>query len=307
MGFLYILENIRFPALDQLMLLVTHLGEETAFLVIALIVFWCVDKYHGYYLLGVGLLGNLANQFLKITCRIPRPWVRDPDFTVVEAAKAEAGGYSFPSGHTQTAVGTLGAIAVTQKGKWIRIACVALALLTGFSRMYLGVHTPEDVLVGLGMALILVFGLKPLMLGRGKRNIPVAFGVMLVLSVGYLAYVELYPFPADVDLENYTSAVKNAYTFLGCFAGVLLVYTVNEKKLRFTTEAVWWAQILKAVFGLAAVLLVKEGLRAPLEAVFAGHMIARAARYFLIVVVAGIVWPLSFPWFKKLGQKKEKV
>ena len=47
MGFLYLLEKIRFPLLDELMLAVTSLGEETAFLVIALIVFWCVDKRKG--------------------------------------------------------------------------------------------------------------------------------------------------------------------------------------------------------------------------------------------------------------------
>ncbi|MBQ3542187.1 MAG: phosphatase PAP2 family protein [Oscillospiraceae bacterium] len=307
MDFLYLLESIRFPALDQLMLLVTHLGEETAFLVIALIVFWCVDKYHGYYMLGVGLLGNLLNQFMKITCRIPRPWVRDPDFTVVEAAKAEAGGYSFPSGHTQTAVGTFGAVAATQKRKWLSAVCVVLAVLTAFSRMYLGVHTPADVLVGGAMALALVFGLKPLMLGKNKRLIPWVFGIMLLLSAGFLAYLELYPFPADVDADNYASAVKNAYTFLGCFAGVLVVYAADETKLRFTTKAVWWVQILKAVLGLGVVLLVKEGLRSPLEAFFGGHMAARAVRYFLIVVTAGIIWPLGFRLFSKLGDKKERV
>lgn len=306
MGFLYILENIRFSVLDKLMLMVTHLGEETAFLVIALIVFWCVNKYHGYYMLGVGLGGNLLNQFMKITCRIPRPWVRDPDFTVVEAAKAEAGGYSFPSGHTQTAVGTFGAVAATQASKWIRTVCIVLAVLTAFSRMYLGVHTPADVLVGGVMALILVFALRPLMLGNNKRLIPAVFGVLLILSAGFLAYLQLYPFPADIDRENYASAIKNAYTFLGCFAGVLVVYAVDEAKLQFTTKAVWWAQILKAVLGLGIVLLVKEGLRWPLETVFGGHMIARAVRYFLIVVVAGVVWPLSFRWFSKLGEKKEK-
>ena len=96
MDFLYLLEKIRMPWLDSIMLTVTHLGEETAFLVLALIIFWCVDKYQGYYLLGVGLLGNLANQFMKILCRVPRPWVRDPDFHALDAAKPEAGGYSFP-------------------------------------------------------------------------------------------------------------------------------------------------------------------------------------------------------------------
>jgi len=305
--FLYILEGIRFPALDEFMLLVTRLGEETAFLVIALIVFWCVDKYHGYYLLGVGLLGNLANQFLKITCRIPRPWVKDPNFTVVEAAKAEAGGYSFPSGHTQTAVGTLGAVAATQKSRRIRAVCVLLALLTAFSRMYLGVHTPADVLVGAGMAIAMVIGLKPLMLGKEKRWIPVVFGILLILSGVYLAYVELYPFPVDLDAENYASAVKNAYTFLGCFAGVLIVYAADESKLRFSTKAVWWAQILKSVLGLAVVLLVKEGLRGPLDAMFSGHLVARAVRYCLIVVTAGVFWPLSFRWFSKLGNKKDVI
>lgn len=307
MNFLYLLESIRFPALDKLMLLVTHLGEETAFLVIALIVFWCVDKYHGYYMLGVGLLGNLLNQFLKITCRIPRPWVRDPDFAVVEAAKAEAGGYSFPSGHTQTAAGTFGAVAATQKRKWIGLVCIILAVLTAFSRMYLGVHTPADVLVGGAMALVLVFGLKPLMLGENIRLIPVIFAMMLLLSAGFLTYLELYPFPGDLDANNYTSAVKNAYTFLGCFAGVLVVYAVDETKLCFPTKAVWWAQILKAVLGLGVVLLVKEGLRSPLEAMFGGHMAARAVRYFLIVVTAGVIWPLSFRLFSKLGDKEENV
>ena len=303
MKFLYFLESIRFPALDKFMSLITHLGEETAFLVIALVVFWCVNKYHGYYLLGVGLFGNLANQFMKITCRVPRPWVRDPEFSVVESAKAEAGGYSFPSGHTQTAVGTFGAVAATQKRKWIIWICIALAVLTGLSRMYLGVHTPADVLVGAAMALAMVFGLKPLMQEKRKGFIPVIFGVLLALSVGFLVYLEYYPFPADLDLENYESAVKNGYTFLGCFAGVLAVYAVDEAKLHFTTKAVWWAQILKAILGLAVVLLVKEGLRSPLESLIGDIMIARAVRYFLIVVTAGVVWPLSFRWFSRLGQK----
>lgn len=305
MEFLHFLEGIRFPALTEFMLLITRLGEETAFLVIALIVFWCVDKYRGYYLLGVGLFGNLANQFLKITCRVPRPWTRDAAFTAVEEAKAAAGGYSFPSGHTQTAFGTFGAIAATSKRKGVSAVCIVIAVIVGISRMYLGVHTPSDVLVGAGMALAMVWLMRYVMLGKGQKYIPVVFAVCLALSAAFLAYVEFFPFPADLDAHNYESAVKNAYTFLGCFAGVLVVYFVDEKKLHFNTEAVWWAQLLKIVFGLAAVLAVKEGMRAPLEALFAGYMTARAVRYFLIVVVAGIVWPLTFRWFAKLGRKAE--
>ena len=302
MEFLHLLESIRVPVLNELMLLITHLGEETAFLVLALIVFWCVDKYHGYYLLGVGLFGNLANQFMKILCRVPRPWVRDPGFHALEEALPEAGGYSFPSGHSQTAVGTFGCIAATQKNKWIRVICVVFMLLVPFSRMYVGVHTPADVLVGSGMALVMVACFYPLMLGNGKKNIPWVFASLLVLSVAYLLYVHLYPFPADVDADNYASAVKNGYTFLGCFAGVLIVWFVDEKKFHFETKAIWWAQILKAVGGLVVVLAVKEGMRPVLELLMPA-MPARAVRYCLIVVVAGILWPLTFRWFSKLGKK----
>lgn len=305
MEFLYLLESIRFPALTEFMLLITRLGEETAFLVAALIIFWCVDKYKGYYTLGVGLVGTLINQFLKITCRVPRPWVTDPDFTIVESAREAATGYSFPSGHTQTAVGTFGCIATFTKKTWTRIVAIILAVLVGLSRMYLGVHTPADVIVGAIQSLALVFLFLPMSKEQGRRWIPWVFGSLLVLSGAYLAYVNLYPFPESIDPHNYESAIKNAYTLMGCSVGILTVYFADEKKLHFETAAIWWAQILKIVFGLAAVLLVKEGFRAPLEAIFGGHMIARAVRYCLIVVVAGIVWPLSFRWFGRLGRKEK--
>ena len=64
-------------------------------------------------------------------------------------------------------------------------------------------------------------------------------------------------------------------------------------------------QILKAVLGLAVVLAVKTGLKAPLEALFAGHYASRAVRYFLIVVVAAVLWPMTFRWFVKLGGKQK--
>lgn len=304
MEFLYLLEKIRVPVLNEFMLLITHLGEETAFLAIAIVIFWCVDKYQGYYLMGVGLFGNMANQFLKIICRVPRPWVRDPNFRALASAIPEASGYSFPSGHSQTAVGTFGCIALTQKKRLIRGICIAVMVLVPLSRMYVGVHTPADVLVGSAMALVMVFGFYPLMLGRGTQNIPYVFGALTLLSVCYLLFVELYPFPADLDLHNYESAVKNGYTFIGCFIGLLIVWFVDEKKLHFTNEAVWWAQILKAVLGLAVVLLVKEGTKGALNALIGDEMIARAIRYCLVVLTAGVIWPLTFQWFAKLGKKE---
>lgn len=160
MSFLYLLERIRMPGLNELMLAVTRLGEETAFLIVALILFWCVDKKNGYYVMAVGFLGTMANQMVKLACRVPRPWIIDPDFSILDQAREAAAGYSFPSGHTQTAVGTFGCLAVTANRKWWRNLCIALAFLVGFSRMYAGVHTLSDVLAGAGMACLLVGLLK---------------------------------------------------------------------------------------------------------------------------------------------------
>lgn len=95
MGLLYLLEDIRVPVLNEFMLAITTLGEETAFLVIALVLFWCVDKYLGYYILSVGFVGTILNQFLKLWFRIPRPWILDPNFTILEQAREAASGYSF--------------------------------------------------------------------------------------------------------------------------------------------------------------------------------------------------------------------
>lgn len=303
MGLLYFLESIRMPGLNELMLLITRLGEETTFLAIALIVFWCVDKRAGYYVITVGFFGTIANQFLKILCRVPRPWVLDENFTILEAAREAATGYSFPSGHSQNAVGTFGCAAVFAERKWIRRLCIAIAVLVPFSRMYIGVHTPWDVLVGAGMALVLVFALKkPVLQGR-ERTMWWVIGLLMVLAIGFFAYMEGAHFPADMDAHNLESAKKNAYTMLGCIAAMPVIYTVEGKYIRFSTKAVWWAQLLKAILGLALVLLVKEGLKSPLEALFAGQLAARAVRYFLIVVTAGCLWPLSFRWFEKLGEK----
>ena len=301
MELLYWFQSIRTPVLDAIMSLVTHLGEETFFMLAALVVFWCVDKRRGYFLLTVGFVGTLINQWLKIVCRVPRPWVKDPNFSIVEAARAEATGYSFPSGHTQSAVGYLGGIARFADRLWLRILCIVLAVLTAISRMYLGVHTPMDVCVSVVIAVILIFAIYPIIESSlwFPNRMYAVIGGMLAFSLAYLAFVELFPFPADVDAANLASAVKNAYTMTGSVAGVLVVYTFDSKVLQFPTRAPWWGQIVKLVVGLALTVAVKSLLKAPLLALCGGHDLGNLIRYFLMVLVAGGLWPMSFRYFER--------
>lgn len=304
MQLLYLLESIRMPGLNEFMLAITRLGEETAFLAIALVVFWCVDKRRGYLLMAVGFAGTILNQFLKLLFRIPRPWIIDPEFTILEQARDAATGYSFPSGHTQMAVGTFGSLAATAKGKRTAVVCWVIAGLVALSRMYVGVHTPYDVGVSVVIAVALIYVMRPVVMDGSEKDMKLLIAAVLAMALGLLLYVELYPFPADVDAHNLESGVKNAYTMMGCLLGVAIVYPAERKFVNFDPKAIWWAQILKVVLGIGAVLLVKEGLRTPLELVFGGHLAARAVRYFLIVVTAGLLWPMTFRWFGELGGKK---
>ena len=303
MGFLYLLENLRIPVLNEFMLGVTYLGDEIAFLVVALIFMWCADKYKGYFILSVGFLGTIANQFMKLWFRIPRPWVLDKNFTILEQAREGASGYSFPSGHTQSSVGTFGAIAHITGKKWVRVLCITAAVLVPFSRMYLGVHTPLDVGVAAAMAILLIFVLKPVICSEKKGVFPAFLGIMLAMSIGFLCFVEFYAFPADIDPHNMASGLKNAYTMLGSILGMIIVYAVDKKWLHYPTDAVWWAQIVKVIVGLGLVLAIKNGLKSPIEGFLGDHW-GRAIRYFIIVIFSGVFWPMTFRWFQKLGKKE---
>lgn len=307
MKFLYFLEGIRNPFLDTFFSLVTMLGEETIFIVVGLLFFWCINKKDGYYILSVGFIGTVLNQFLKLLFRVPRPWVRDPNFTIVESAREAATGYSFPSGHTQISVGTYGSIAYIAKNKIVRILTILACVLVPLSRMYLGVHTPADVGVSLVLGLLLVFLLPPVIekAVNDRKFMRIFLASMVVLSVAFLIFVYVYPFPADVDADNLTHGIENSYKILGCILGLWVAYEVDESYTHFDTKAIWWAQLLKLALGAGLLLALKSGLKAPLNALFNSGLIAGCIRYFIVVLFAGAVWPLTFKFWGKLG-KKEK-
>ena len=311
MGFLNFLASLRNPVLNWIMQIITYCGEELLFMAVALVLFWCVDKWKGYYILAVGFLGTIATQWMKLICRVPRPWVKDPNFKIVESARSGATGYSFPSGHSQSAACTFGGIARFTKKTWLRIVCMALVALVGFSRMFLGAHYPTDVAVGLAVGIVLVFAMYPIV-KRAKEDPRWMYGLLgclVLVNVAYLLYLNLYKFPADVflpeNVDNYTEGLANGWKLLGALLGLILAYTVDWKKLHFSEKAPLAGQICKVVVGLILVVAVQKGLK-PVFAMISDGAFWNALRYFCVVVFAGAVWPLSFPFWQKVGAKKEK-
>ena len=88
--------------------------------------------------------------------------------------------------------------------------------------------------------------------------------------------------------------------------GILASHAWDYFGKSFETKAVWWAQVLKVVLGLLLVVLAKEGLKAPLGALFGGHPAATAVRYFLVVATAGLLWPMSFSFWGRLGRRQKE-
>ena len=306
MGFLRLLESVRIPALNVFFSGITYCGDEIAFMVVAFALFWCVNKRTGYYAFLVGLFGTVGNQWLKIACRIPRPWVLAPEFTIVESARAAATGYSFPSGHTQNVVGTFGAMALRTERKWVRGVCIALIVLVPFSRMYLGVHTPLDVGVAFLMAAALLALFYPVFRSEQAmaKGMPWLLSAAVLLAAAFTFYMGgLRVDAASLDGSNFAHAQENAYKLLGAVIALLPVYFLEKRYVKFETGAVWYAQIAKLVLGLGLAMAVKSVLKAPLNALLPGGA-GDAIRYFVLVLFAGCIWPMTFRWFGKWGKQR---
>ncbi len=295
LDFLRWIASWRTPLLDAFFGTITYLGDELGLIALGLLFFWCIDKKNAYYLLFVGFTGTVFNQILKLCFRIERPWVLDPSLRPVESAIEGAGGYSFPSGHTQASVGLFGAIGRIFNTRRVWLLCLVPLILVPFSRMYLGVHTPMDVGVSAVLALALVFAFHPLVewaWGNGRR-MALLLGALTGLSFLFLLFVLLVTPALGVSDAHYASGLKNACTILGAMLGLCLAYFVDTKYIRFETAAPLPVQVVKAVVGAALVFGVKALSKKPLVLLL-GEGFESLGRYFLLVVVAAVLWPLAF-------------
>ena len=304
MQLLYALQELRTPLLDTVFGLITRLGEETILLVIGMVIMWCVNKKWGFRFMFAGLLGTALNQLLKAIFLIPRPWVLDPQFEIVESAREAATGYSFPSGHTQSAGTVFGMVAIWLKKRAVTVACVVIVLLVGFSRMYLGVHTPYDVGMSLITSLLTVVGVTALCERVKSEKQKAAFSAGMIGFVLVLVlYVMLAPKRAANVAEFDAHGVENAWKLLGSMVGLVIAWYVDERYTRFETKAPLLVQVIKLAAGFALVMAIKGGLKPVLNLVMNGSYVAHAVRYFVMVLVGAGLWPMTFAWFSKLQQK----
>ncbi len=153
---LYALQEIHNPVLDKIMLFITSLGDDGWVWLAIGVICLCLKKHRK---MGLQLLLSmlctfiLGNLILKNIFARPRPCDID---TAVTLLLSRPHGHSFPSGHSINSM--VAAVALFLNNKKIGIPAVIVATLIGFSRLYLFVHFPTDVLGGFAIAILVAIG-----------------------------------------------------------------------------------------------------------------------------------------------------
>ena len=302
MEFLRTLEQIRTPLWDTIFYYFTYGGEEITLLVTLCILFWCVSKKAAYRLMFSFFSSALVIHFLKLSFRIPRPWVRDPEFTIVERARGSATGYSFPSGHTQTSTSLFGTLAFTKKKTWIALVSFLAIFLVMFSRMYLGVHTPADVGCAFVLSIIVVFFINYLfdhveLTDRKRLLVMISFALLTICTCGY--FISLYR-NGLIPYKDLSDCCK------GCAAafGFIICWYIETTRIHFEpNKATLPMQIIKVIIGFAGALLIKEGLKVLLGS----NVCADIFRYICIMLWTMLAMPLIIRRFLTLKEEDPQV
>lgn len=200
--FLLLLQNFRESHTDifnNFLLSVTVFGEILIPTLIASIFYWCVDTKKGLYLFTLIGFNYFVSVLMKMLACVYRPWVLSEKIHPVEKALILTKGYSFPSGHSSMAACIYGGIAkIYQQNKILVAGLILFICFIGFSRLWLGVHTPQDVVFGILAGLVLVF-LLAYLINKAEQNKNIYLVSMLLIDVAacialvYMCYIKSYP------------------------------------------------------------------------------------------------------------------
>ena len=292
--FLHILQNIRCGALNIFFQLCTYLSQEVIVFAIAGWILWCKDKKFGYRIVFSYFLSCIPVQILKLVFRIDRPWIIDPTLKPVDSAVKAATGYSFPSGHTQCAVSAYGSIALFLRKKWITVISVTAIVLVGFSRMYLGCHTPADVLTSAAVSLIVIFSVDFVM--RHITFSPLMDWCFMIIGelvcVGMILYFNSLIASGLTTPELAADGYKIAGGSMAFFAGWL----IDKHYINFRPETGTLSQkLIRIAVGGAVLLLVMTVGKKLLGNTISGNFI----RYFIISAWIFAIYPLIVKTVRK--------
>ena len=284
----------------------TFLGELNSAIVIMALIYWSVSKELGTYLM-MGWSGNrLVNGALKVTFCAYRPWIRDARILPYGNAITTATGYSFPSGHTMNAATVFGGGAVRKDlPKALRVTLGVIVALVAFSRIFLGVHTPQDILVGACAGILVMWGTARLMQWLAvhpEKDLLVA-GIGLALGVAIALYAGLKSYPADYNAEGKlivdgAKMANDTFKGVGYCAAFLIGWILERRYVGFTTDISLPRKLSRAVIGLLGFYAVSLILNALLKSWIPGP-VGTTLSCFLQILYIVFLFPLCVKRFER--------
>ncbi len=264
------------------------------------VIFWAFDKKWGYRFLYALLGGDLVNATVKLTVCAYRPWIRSSLIEPAGDSKVAATGYSFPSGHTLHGTTLYGTTLIWQKDKrkWLAICCAFAIFLTGFSRNFLGVHTPQDVVVGflIGcLSIFLVSRIANALSGNDALLDKLTFLGFAFVAAG-LAFVTLKSYPMDyvdgVLLVDPNTMMNDHFKVSGAFTGLLLGSYLDRHYVHYEIPFHSKNLALLTGVGLCIVHSWKSFLApATIVAAFGEHWGNFLARFLMLMFII-YIWPV---------------
>ena len=244
--------------LTNFFLKMSDIGDMSFVLTATAVIYWCVSKAFGQYLLMGWSGSRVVNGLLKVIACVYRPWIRDARIIPDGEAMAKATGYSFPSGHSMNAASLYGGGAVRKElPRALRVALGVIVALIAFSRNFLGVHTPQDILVGAIAGLLLMWLTAKLMkwieAHPGKDIWVMCVGIGIAVAVAVYAAVKNYPTNYDSAgklLVDGTKMANDTYKGVGWCTGFLSGWVLERRFIGFSTDVSMTTRLTRLVTGL---------------------------------------------------------
>ena len=287
----------------------TWFGEMNVVLIFMGLIYWCVSKEIGTYLL-MGWSGNrIVNGVLKVSVCAYRPWIRDARIIPEENAKALATGYSFPSGHSMNGASLFGGLAIRRDIRsGLRALFWIIMGLIAFSRIFLGVHTPQDILVGAGVGVLVMFLTGKLLRwleAHPDKDLIVAL-VGILIAVAAAVFSALKPYPEDYDalgnlLVDGHKMANDTFKAVGWLSAFLAGWILERRFVGFTTEVSMQQRFFRLTGGLLGdyvVFLIINPLVKAAVAGFAGTVITCFIQMIYITFL--------FPVIMKAAERRKK-